>query len=171
MKEKSKNIVYDKADNVRYPGNTIFEDQNMKFEDCPKKCNETPGCIGYGAEKMRNECKKVEKCEVKNDMKEKDCKAQGAKDIWGCNKSCKRGFLGKKFDCDEGCQCKFCNTVDECKDVQRTTGCTFKTKFENSKKENTPYFDTYYIKPSNNNPESTLVPTGFDNSNYFDIDS
>ncbi len=171
IKNKSKNIVYNKAENIRYPGNTIFEDQNMKFEDCPKKCNETPGCIGYGAEKLRNECAKVEKCEEKGNMKKNDCMAQGAKDIWDCNSGCRRGFLGKKYDCDEDCKCKFCKTVDECKDVPRSTGCTFKTKFANSTKENTPYFDTYYINPSNNNPESTTLPTPFDNNNYFEYQS
>ncbi len=171
IKEKSKNIVYGKVDNVNYLENTIVEDKNMKFEDCSKKCTDTKGCVGYVTEKSKNECKKVEKCEVQYNMKEKDCKNKQAKDIWDCDKSCKRGAFGKKYGCDEGCKCKFCTNVDECKDVPQTTGCTFKNKLEYNKKQNSSYFDTYYIKPSNNNPESTTVPTPIDNYNYFEYQS
>ncbi len=168
IKENSKNIVYGKADNISYPSNTIFEDNNMKFEDCPKKCNETQNCIGYVTQKIKNVCNNVEKCETKDNMRERDCKAQGAKDIWDCDKSCKKGAFGKKYGCDEGCKCKFCTTVNECKDMPQSAGCTFKSKFEYNNKVNTSNFDTYYIKPSNNNSKNTVVPTPFDKSNYFE---
>ena len=175
IKRNSKNIIYDKADNIQYNGNTLFEDKNLSFigtpSQCATKCNETQNCIGYVANKVKNICSKVEKCETKNDMKEKDCKTQKAKDIWDCDKSCKKGAFGKKYDCDEGCKCKFCKTEDECKDVKSTTGCTFKTRFSQANKVNSNNHDTYYIEPSNNNPTSSTIPKPFDTFNYFEYTS
>lgn len=161
IKKNSKNIVYGKAENVRYNDNTLFEDTNLSFTECPKKCNDTPNCIGYITEKIKNVC-------TNNRIRSSECPSNGIKS--NCDQDCDRRWnyskaKWEKKNCKEYCYCKICN------DQKSTTGCAFKTKFTEAKKEISLNYDTYYIKASNNNSESTVVPSDINSRNYFDFQS